>query len=135
MLLSCGISHPQDGAARFMLYQTVWYSIPGDGNFCCHYCHNLQLNSHMQMCSNSYVFLCLYSWKEGENHLIFNMVPGAVPDYNTVVELSIGHAIVAGAGFSSWTYRLGFDVSLPVYSPLVTQLKPHTHHRLPRYHK
>ncbi|KAJ9582478.1 hypothetical protein L9F63_003171, partial [Diploptera punctata] len=67
-------------------------------------------------------------WKDGENHLIFNMIPGAVPDYNTVVELALGHAIVAGAGFSSWTYRLGFDVSLPVYSPVVTQLSSDSFH-------
>lgn len=64
--------------------------------------------------------------------MIFNMVPGAVPDYSTVVELSLGHAIVAGAGFSSWTYRMGFDVSLPVYSPVVTQLTPDTRHVLTR---
>jgi glucuronyl/N-acetylglucosaminyl transferase EXT2 len=43
--------------------------------------------------------------------------------------------MVAGAGFSSWTYRLGFDVSLPVYSPLVTQLTQDTHHKFARYHK
>jgi glucuronyl/N-acetylglucosaminyl transferase EXT2 len=77
----------------------------------------------------SYVW---YSWKNGENHLIFNMVPGAVPDYSTVVELSLGHAIVAGAGFSSWTYRPGFDISLPVYSPAVMQLTPDIHHRFAR---
>ncbi|PSN40914.1 Exostosin-2 [Blattella germanica] len=71
-------------------------------------------------------------WKDGENHLIFNMVPGAVPDYSTVVELSLGHAIVAGAGFSSWTYRLGFDVSLPVYSPVVAELMPDSQLRMQR---
>jgi glucuronyl/N-acetylglucosaminyl transferase EXT2 len=74
----------------------------------------------------------LYSWKYGENHLIFNMIPGAVPDYSTVVELSLGHAIVAGAGFSSWTYRSGFDISLPVYSPVVMQLTPDIRHRFTR---
>ncbi|XP_069687765.1 exostosin-2 [Periplaneta americana] len=71
-------------------------------------------------------------WKDGENHLIFNMVPGAVPDYSTVVELALGHAIIAGAGFSSWTYRLGFDISLPVYSPVVTQLTQDVQYRLQR---
>jgi glucuronyl/N-acetylglucosaminyl transferase EXT2 len=78
------------------------------------------------------LLLLLYSWRDGENHLIFNMVPGAVPDYSTVVELSLGHAIVAGAGFSSWTYRMGFDVSLPVYSPVVTQITPDIHQRFVR---
>jgi len=27
-------------------------------------------------------------------------------------------ALVAGGGFSTWTYRQGYDVSIPVYSPL-----------------
>lgn len=62
-------------------------------------------------------------WNNGENHLIFNMVPGSVPDYNTVIDVSIGRAVIAGAGMSSLTYRPGFDVSLPVYSPLVNSLK------------
>ncbi|XP_067013455.2 exostosin-2 [Anabrus simplex] len=66
-------------------------------------------------------------WSEGENHLVFNMIPGSVPDYSTVVELSLGRAIVAGAGFSSWTYRPGFDVSLPVYSPTTGQLSDAQH--------
>ncbi|XP_049955554.1 exostosin-2 [Schistocerca serialis cubense] len=68
----------------------------------------------------------------GENHLIFNMLPGAVPDYSTVVELALGHAMVAGAGFSSWTYRPGFDVSLPVYSPLVDKLQAPDEQKQPR---
>jgi glucuronyl/N-acetylglucosaminyl transferase EXT2 len=51
------------------------------------------------------------------------MIPGSVPDYNTVVDISVGKAMIAGAGMSSLTYRHGFDVSLPVYSPLVNNLK------------
>lgn len=27
-------------------------------------------------------------------------------------------ALLAGGGFSTWTYRQGYDVSIPVYSPL-----------------
>lgn len=61
------------------------------------------------------------------------MLSGAVPDYNTVVDLYLGRAIVAGAGFSSWTYRIGFDVSLPVYSPLVDQLSPFKLQKEPRF--
>ncbi|EFN66281.1 Exostosin-2 [Camponotus floridanus] len=52
-------------------------------------------------------------WKKGENHLIFNMVPGSVPDYNTVIDVPVGRAMIAGAGMSSLTYRPGFDISLP----------------------
>lgn len=62
-------------------------------------------------------------WNKGENHLIFNMIPGSVPDYNTVLDVSVGRAMIAGAGMSSLTYRPGFDVSLPVYSPLANNLK------------
>ena len=51
------------------------------------------------------------------------MIPGTAPEYNTVVDLSLGNAIVGGAGFDSWTYRVGFDISLPVFSPNANILK------------
>ncbi|XP_012254638.2 exostosin-2 [Athalia rosae] len=63
-------------------------------------------------------------WKDGENHLIFNMVPGSVPDYNTLIDVPVGKAMIAGAGFSSLTYREGFDISLPVYSPHIANYQP-----------
>lgn len=50
------------------------------------------------------------------------MVPGAPPDYSTVVELELGQAMVAGAGLSSWSYRQSFDLSLPIFSPLAAML-------------
>jgi len=67
--------------------------------------------------------LCIYSWNRGENHLIFNMVPGSVPDYNTIIDVPVGRAMIAGAGMSSLTYRPSFDISLPVYSPLANNFK------------
>uniref|UniRef100_A0A0V0GAA6 Exostosin-2 n=1 Tax=Triatoma dimidiata TaxID=72491 RepID=A0A0V0GAA6_TRIDM len=66
-------------------------------------------------------------WNIGENHLIFNMIPGVPPDYSTIVDLALGNALVAGAGFDSWTYRIGFDVSLPVFSPLSHLVKVSEH--------
>lgn len=63
-------------------------------------------------------------WNNGENHLIFNMIPGSVPDYNTILDVPIGKAMIAGAGMSSLTHRIGFDISLPVFSPLVNYLDP-----------
>ena len=63
------------------------------------------------------------SWHDGENHLIFNMIPGSAPDYNTVIDVPIGKAMIAGAGFSSLTYRTGFDISIPVYSPSLVNIK------------
>lgn len=64
----------------------------------------------------------LFSWNGGQNHLIFNMVPGTAPDYKTVVDLSIGKAMVAGVGFDSWTYRSSFDISIAIYSDLAVLL-------------
>lgn len=49
------------------------------------------------------------------------MLPGQAPSFSTVLDVNSGKAMIAGAGFDSWTYRLGFDVSLPVYSPLAKQ--------------
>lgn len=59
-----------------------------------------------------------FSWKDGENHLLFNMIAGDAPLYPTVMDLNVGKALIAGAGFDTWTYRLGYDVSIPIYSPL-----------------
>lgn len=66
----------------------------------------------------SQVLSLLPYWNgDGENHLIFNMVPGSAPDFSSVVELALGKAILAGAGFDSWSYQPGFDVSIPLFSP------------------
>ncbi|KAK6641325.1 hypothetical protein RUM44_013034 [Polyplax serrata] len=61
-------------------------------------------------------------WRNGENHLIWNFISGSPPDYSNVIELNIGNSLVAGAGFSSWTYRSGFDISLPLFSPYLKSL-------------
>lgn len=39
--------------------------------------------------------------------------------WRNVTSMSICfRALLAGGGFSTWTYRQGYDVSIPVYSPL-----------------
>lgn len=50
------------------------------------------------------------------------MLPGMPPNYNTVVNLNSGKAIIAGAGFNTWTFRHGFDISLPVYSETASKI-------------
>uniref|UniRef100_A0A8C1XCQ0 Exostosin glycosyltransferase 2 n=1 Tax=Cyprinus carpio TaxID=7962 RepID=A0A8C1XCQ0_CYPCA len=63
-------------------------------------------------------------WDKGMNHLLFNMLPGGPPDYNTALDVPRDRALLAGGGFSTWTYRQGYDVSIPVYSPLSAELRP-----------
>ena len=62
-------------------------------------------------------------WNHGSNNLLFNMLPGRVPDFSTTLDMSCDKAIIAGGGFSHWTYRSGFDVSIPVFSPIASSAK------------
>ncbi|XP_013385446.1 exostosin-2-like [Lingula anatina] len=71
----------------------------------------------------SQVLASMPRWNEGINHLLFNMLPGSVPDFNTVLDVKHDKAIIAGGGFSSFTYRRTYDVSVPVYNPLVSDKK------------
>uniref|UniRef100_A0A8C9P7R7 Exostosin-2 n=1 Tax=Spermophilus dauricus TaxID=99837 RepID=A0A8C9P7R7_SPEDA len=64
----------------------------------------------------------LSRWDRGTNHLLFNMLPGSPPDYNTALDVPRDRALLAGGGFSTWTYRQGYDVSIPVYSPLSAEV-------------
>ncbi|XP_054017390.1 exostosin-2 isoform X2 [Dryobates pubescens] len=65
----------------------------------------------------------LSRWDRGTNHLLFNMLPGGPPDYNTALDVPRDRALLAGGGFSTWTYRQGYDVSIPVYSPLAGEVE------------
>ncbi|XP_072164852.1 exostosin-2-like [Diadema setosum] len=62
-------------------------------------------------------------WNTGTNHLLFNMLPGTTPDFHTALEVPRGNAILAGGGFSSWTYRPGYDISIPVYNSVASSIK------------
>lgn len=74
----------------------------------------------------SNICIC-FSWENGENHLLFNMVPGVAPDFNTSLDVQTDLAMVAGSGFDTWTYRNGFDMSIPFYNPtLVADEDPPT---------
>lgn len=57
-------------------------------------------------------------WKNGENHLIFNMIAGNYPDFAPVIELDLGNSLIAGADFNIDSFRVKFDISLPVFSPV-----------------
>ncbi|XP_013193612.1 exostosin-2 [Amyelois transitella] len=64
----------------------------------------------------------LEHWNNGENHLIFNMLSGSPPNFETVLDLNTGKAIIAGAGFNTWSFRHGFDISIPVYSSTAAKI-------------
>lgn len=51
------------------------------------------------------------------------MLPGEEPDYSTVTDVNTANAMIAGAGFNSMTYRYGFDLSIPFYSPSLSFYK------------
>ncbi|XP_022798901.1 exostosin-2-like [Stylophora pistillata] len=64
----------------------------------------------------------LPSWSDrGKNHLLFNMLPGSAPEYNSTLDVATDKAILAGAGFATWSYRIGYDVSIPVFNPLTNK--------------
>ncbi|EDO33761.1 predicted protein [Nematostella vectensis] len=54
-------------------------------------------------------------WKNGENHIIFNLFAGTWPDYSEDVGFDFGKAILVKASLSSDLIRPGFDVSLPLF--------------------
>jgi glucuronyl/N-acetylglucosaminyl transferase EXT2 len=73
--------------------------------------NNVRLEESQQILAS------LSHWNQkGTNHLIFNMISGSFPDYNTRLDVNVGNAIIAGAGFDSWTYRPTFDVPIPFFS-------------------
>lgn len=93
-------------------FKADWRSIQKS---CLKGCHE-----NVQILNDYFVFHC--SWKDtGENHLIFNMLPGGPPDFNQSLDIPLGHAIQAGGGMSVRTYRPYFDISIPVFNALTNR--------------
>ena len=88
---------------------------------------DLLTQTSLDLETTSQMLNSLHFWKnEGSNHLLFNMIAGSFPDYSRRLQVNTGKAIIAGGGFDSWTYRPGFDVSIPVFSPLSTSFTRRT---------
>ncbi len=78
--------------------------------------------NNVRLEESSQILASLSHWNQkGTNHLIFNMISGSFPDYDTRLDVNVGNAIIAGAGFDSWTYRPTFDVPIPFYSTFSDQ--------------
>ena len=54
-------------------------------------------------------------WQNGENHIIFNLYSGTWPDYSERLDIDLGHALIAKASISTFHFRSGFDISLPLF--------------------
>lgn len=48
------------------------------------------------------------------------MLAGSSPNYD--FNLNTGKAIIAGAGFDTWSFRYGFDISIPIHSPIAEKI-------------
>ena len=56
-------------------------------------------------------------WRGGVNHVVFNLDSGTQPDYNdNDLGFNIGKAMLAKASMSQVHYRIGFDVSFPLFN-------------------
>lgn len=66
--------------------------------------------SHAFEISSNSVQFSFHSWENGENHLLFNIVP---PENSDISELNTDRAIIAGADFDVWSFRTGFDYPIP----------------------
>lgn len=69
------------------------------------------------------LFNSLPGWRGGRNHLVWSMLPGSSPDFNTTPDFHYGKAMVAGGSFSRASYRMGYDISIPVFNPLTHSSK------------
>ncbi|GFQ95834.1 hypothetical protein TNCT_268701 [Trichonephila clavata] len=74
--------------------------------------------NNIRLKETSQVLSSLPYWNSGFNHLLFNMLPGSVPEYNPVLEINSHSAMIAGASFSTWSYRKTHDISIPVFSKI-----------------
>ncbi len=58
----------------------------------------------------------LEHWRDGQNHIIFNLYSGTWPDYNeNDLGFNVGKSILAKASISEVNYRHGFDISFPLF--------------------
>lgn len=65
------------------------------------------------------MFYNIFSWENGRNYLLFNMLFGGVFDYNLILDVVIDKVILVGGGFVIWSYRMGYDVSIFVFNVFI----------------
>ena len=60
-------------------------------------------------------FTFFFSWNNGENHIIFNMVR----NNEFLTSVNFGKALLLASGLDTFSYRPFFDIALPMYSPSI----------------
>ena len=50
--------------------------------------------------------------------MIFSMLPGIPPTYNPTPDILYGQSLLAGSSLDITSYRMGYDISIPVFNPL-----------------
>lgn len=51
------------------------------------------------------------------------MLAGMGTDSSPVIEVGTGNAMIAGADFDTHSYRAGFDIAIPIFSPLLETMQ------------
>lgn len=49
------------------------------------------------------------------------MIPGESPSFNSTPDVLYGQAVLAGGGMDDSSYRIGHDISIPVYNGLTKE--------------
>ena len=65
-------------------------------------------------------------WNGGVNHLIFNFFPRLPTPPLLPVNLDVGSAMIASSNIISSNYRVGFDISIPLFNSLTSSQNPET---------
>ena len=81
---------------------------------------NLLNEEQMDPFMASRAIASLPHWNGGENHLLFSFVTGGADS----LRMAHGTAMVAAAGFSTFSYRNQFDIALPFYTTMQENSAP-----------
>lgn len=76
---------------------------------------------------DSFDLIFNFSWKDGENHVIFNFFPELPLPRRSVMHTQVGKAFIASSNLLYSNKRHGFDISIPLFNSFtaVSDVKRH----------